>query len=240
MKDPLVSIITVVYNNKEGIEKTLSSMVFQTYTAIEYIVIDGGSTDGTLEIISRYQDRINIFISEPDKGVYDAMNKGIGLSTGQLIGMINSGDFYENDAIETVVNSYFENPEVAIFHGVLRVFEASGEFKSIIGNHSSFLAKGMIEHPTCFVKRAVFQQYGAFNLAYKSSSDYDFMLRMKEHQVSFMFIEKVLANYYTGGISFQTPALLETLQIKQQYGLISKFKKVLIGYIISLRAKLKI
>lgn len=240
MKSPLVSIITVVYNNKQGIEKTLSSIVAQTYTSLEYIVIDGGSTDGTLEIISLYQDHIDIFISEPDRGIYDAMNKGVGLATGQLVGIINSGDFYESDAIETVVNSYHENPEAGIFHGILRVFDASGEFKSIIGNHSSFLAKGMIEHPTCFVKRAVFQKYGVFNLAYKSSSDYDFMLRMKKLKVSFMFIEKILANYYTGGISFQTTALLETLRIKQQYGLISMFKKVLIERIISLRAKLKV
>ncbi|MEJ5961287.1 glycosyltransferase family 2 protein [Pedobacter immunditicola] len=240
MESPLVSIITVVYNNKQGIEKTLSSIVSQTYTAIEYIVIDGGSSDGTLDILSRYQAHISIFISEPDEGIYDAMNKGISLATGELIGIINSGDFYEKDALETVVNSYREHPEAAIFHGVLRVFEATGAFKSIIGNHSSFLAKGMIEHPTCFVKREIFQQHGAFNLAYKSSSDYDFMLRMKELKVSFMFIEKILANYYTGGISFQTTALLETLQIKQHYGLISKFKKVLIEQIISFRAKLKI
>lgn len=240
MESPLVSIITVVYNNKQGIEKTLGSIAAQTYTALEYIVIDGGSTDGTLEIINRYQDNIDVFVSEPDKGVYDAMNKGLGLATGQLIGIINSGDFYEKDAIETVVNSYHENPEVAIFHGILRVFEASGEFKSIVGNHSSFLAKGMIEHPTCFVKRGVYQKHGGFNLAYKSSSDYDFMLRMRKLKVSFMFIEKILANYYTGGISFQTTALLETLQIKQHYGLISMFKKVLLRHIISLRAKLKI
>jgi len=240
MEGPLVSIITVVYNNKHGIEKTLNSVFAQTYTAIEYIVIDGGSTDGTLDIISRYQDKIDILISEPDRGIYDAMNKGLGLATGQLIGIINSGDFYEKDAIETVVNSCNENPQVAIFHGILRVFDASGEFKSIIGNHSSFLVKGMIEHPTCFVKRAVFLKYGVFNLAYKSSADYEFMLRMKKLKVSFMFIEKILSNYYTGGISFQTTALLETLQIKQQYGLMSRYKKVLIANIISLRAKLKV
>jgi glycosyltransferase involved in cell wall biosynthesis len=239
MKTPLVSIITVVYNNKQGMEKTLCSIASQTYTALEYIVIDGGSTDGTTEIISRFQDKISILISEPDKGIYDAMNKGLRLAKGELIGIINSGDFYENDAVDMVVNSYHENPQAAIFHGILRVFDESGQVKSIIGNHSSFLDKGMIEHPTCFVKREIYQKYGVFNLAYQSSSDYDFMLRMKKLKVNFMFIEKILANYYTGGISFQTTALLETLKIKQQYGLISIYKKVLLENIIKIRAVLK-
>ena len=239
MKAPLVSVITVVYNNKDGIETTLKSIAAQTYTPIEYIMIDGGSTDGTKEVISQYQNLISVFASEPDNGIYDAMNKGLNLATGELIGIINSGDHYEPGTVETIVNSFQENPGAAIFHGVLRVFDASGQFKAIVGNHSSFLSTGMIEHPTCFVKRELYLKYGGFNLTYSSSSDYDFMLRMKELKVNFMFIEKILANYYTGGISFQKPALLETLQIKHRYGLISTVKKVLLENIINIKAAFK-
>ena len=88
------------------------------------------------------------------------MNKGLRLANGELIGILNSGDHYEPATVETVVRLYHENPEAAIFHGVLRVFDESGDFKSIIGNHSSLLVKGMIEHPTCFVKREIYQNYG--------------------------------------------------------------------------------
>jgi glycosyltransferase involved in cell wall biosynthesis len=235
MNAPLVSIITVVYNDKDGLKKTLDSIASQTYAPIEYIVIDGDSTDGTKEIIKHYGSIISIAVSEPDHGIFDAMNKGLNLATGDLVGIINSGDHYEPDTVEAMVKSAELNPGAGIFHGLLRVFEASGQFKSIIGNHSSFLDIGMIEHPTCFVKRKLYQEYGNFSLDYKSSADYEFMLRMKKFNVCFYFIEKIMANYYTGGMSFQTNALLETIQIKYRYGLISVLKKVFLVNLIKIR-----
>ncbi|WP_432712743.1 glycosyltransferase family 2 protein [Pedobacter sp.] len=239
MTKPLVSIITVVLNNRQGIERTLKSIAAQKYVPIEYIIIDGGSTDGTQEIIGDYAALLHQYISEPDGGIYYAMNKGVALAHGSIVGLLNSGDHYEADAIEAVVNAYLDYPEGDIFHGMLRVFDQSGAFKSVIGNHSSFLSTGMIEHPACFVKRAVYEKHGGFNLNYKSSSDYDFMLRMKRLGVNFVFIEQILTNYYTGGISFQTRALLETLQIRKAFGLISPLKKMLLENIIKLRAFLK-
>jgi glycosyltransferase involved in cell wall biosynthesis len=239
MKRPLVSVITVVFNNKDGIEKTLKSIEGQRYAAIEYIIIDGGSTDGTQDVIRRYSSVVNTFISEPDQGIYDAMNKGLKLAKGELAGILNSGDHYEPDTIETVVQAYEDNPYAAVFHGILRVFNASGEFKSVIGNHSSFLTTGMIEHPTCFVKRELYNDYGYFSPIYLSSSDYEWMLRMRKYGVKFYFIEKILANYYTGGISFQTNALLETLMIRERYGFISGWRRLILTCVIKLKARIE-
>ncbi len=239
MERPLISIITVVFNNKDGMEKTLKSIEKQHYSPLEYIVVDGGSSDGTQEVIRRYSSLVSIFISEADKGIYEAMNKGLQLATGVLVGLLNSGDHYEPDAIKNVVLAFEENPDAAIFHGILRVFEESGQFKAIIGNDSSFLTTGMIEHPTCFVKNELYLKYGYFNLGYQSSSDYEWMLRMRNQGVKFHFIEKVIANYYTGGISFQTHALLETLKIRERYGFISYARRMILTLIIKLRAVIK-
>ena len=110
---PLVSIITVVFNGERFIEKTINSVISQTYKNIEYIIIDGGSTDKTLDIIRQYEDRIDYWISEPDNGIYNAMNKGIKLSRGKLIGLINSDDWYMENAVETVVARYLANSDRA-------------------------------------------------------------------------------------------------------------------------------
>ena len=114
---PLISIITVVYNGSKTLKQTIDSVLSQNYKNIEYIVIDGGSNDGTLDIIKKYESHINYWISEPDKGLYDAMNKGISAAKGVLIGMINSDDWYELNAVELIVKAYIENPSKLIFHG---------------------------------------------------------------------------------------------------------------------------
>ena len=112
--EPLISIITVVYNGEEYLEQTINSVINQTYKNIEYLIIDGGSTDGTLDIIKKYDNHISYSVSESDKGLYDAMNKGISIANGELIGMINSDDWYELDAVELIVNKYLENPTLNI------------------------------------------------------------------------------------------------------------------------------
>ena len=117
MSNPLVSIITVTYNAEKYLEQTIKSVISQSYKNIEYIIIDGMSSDGTVDIIKRYQKYIAHFSSEPDKGIYDAMNKGIKKANGELIGIINSSDFYEPDAVETVVSAYLQNKGAGIFHG---------------------------------------------------------------------------------------------------------------------------
>jgi len=239
MKQPLISIITVVYNNKAGIEKTLISVANQTYAAIEYIVIDGGSNDGTSEVIGRYLSGITHYLCEHDHGIYDAMNKGIQLATGELIGIINSGDFYEKEAVAYMVEAYMRTPLADVYHGMLRVFDETGRFLSISGHDSSFLSTGMIEHPTCFVKNAAYRKYGQYSLLYRSSSDYEFMLRLQKQGASFHFVENIIANYFTGGMSYQQKAITETLEIRYQYGLISRVKKIVLGTILKLKAASK-
>ena len=117
IQQPLVSVITVVYNGEKYLEQTIQSVINQTYNNIEYIIIDGGSTDTTLDIIKKYKDYISYFISEPDNGLYDAMNKGIRRANGELIGMLNSDDWLNLDAISTVQNAYVKNPGTKILHG---------------------------------------------------------------------------------------------------------------------------
>lgn len=114
-KAPLISIITVVYNGEKYLEQTIQSVINQTYKNIEYIVIDGGSTDGTLDIIKKYEEHISYWVSESDKGLYDAMNKGIGVAKGELIGMINSDDWYELEAVEIMAEAYKNNPTKVYF-----------------------------------------------------------------------------------------------------------------------------
>jgi len=239
MSKPLISIITIVYNNCEGIERTLKSVLDQTYPSIEYIVIDGGSTDGTREIIQQYQSGITVFVSEPDNGIYDAMNKGLKLATGELIGIINSGDHFENYTVKRVVNAYFDKPAYDVYHGMIRVFSANGQFQYVIGNDHSFLTTGMIEHPSCFVKRTIYERYGYFSLEYKSSSDYDFMLMLLKKKAEFYFIECILANFYAGGMSSKPTAILESLRIRHKYGLISTTKRVLFENFIKLRYRIR-
>lgn len=223
----LISIITVVYNNQEGIGKTIESVINQTYNRIEYIIIDGGSTDGTLSVIENYRKHISSVLSERDGGIYDAMNKGIKIAKGELIGIINSGDFYEPDAVQNIVNTYVSSPSTDVFHGILRIFSESGKILSVRGSHSNVLSYEMIQHPTCFVKRSVYDKFGYYSLEYKSSSDYEFMLRIWKNNVEFYFLEMILANYYTGGMSYQPMAFLETVRIRHRYALISTGRRIL-------------
>lgn len=213
-----LSIITVNLNNATGLRKTIESVVNQTFTDYEYLIIDGGSTDGSVEIIKEYAHKITYWVSEPDKGIYYAMNKGILQAKGDLIGIINSGDWYENFALDIVNSVFMINPAVQIFHGVLRIWDGNTIFK-IQGVNSNFLPNGMIEHPACFVKKDVYEKIGLFDLNFQVSSDYEFMIRAYTKNCKFLFIDKIISNYVLGGISYTSPlSHIETLKIKQQYG----------------------
>jgi glycosyltransferase involved in cell wall biosynthesis len=219
---PLVSVITVVFNGEKFLEQTILSVINQTYTNVEYIIIDGASTDGTLEIIKKYEDKIDQWISEPDTGIYDAMNKGIALAKGELIGIINSDDWYENYAISEVVDNYRNNPEFGIFNGLHKLWDDSN-FMGIIGHTSSFLKFGMISHPSCFVRNEIYKKNGLYDTQFKIAADYELMLRFNSIKVPFFFIEKVLANFRNSGLSniLTKQIIFETSEIKHQYGLIS-------------------
>lgn len=224
MGDILVTILTPCYNSEKTIEKTLQCIENQTYPNIEYIIIDGDSTDGTQKIIEQHQSRLPKqfkLISEKDHGIYDAMNKGIRQAKGQLIGIVNSDDWYEPDTVEQVVRAYQGN-EYEVIYGMQRTC-LNGKEKATFIYHHDFLPQQMITHPTCFVTRAVYERFGVFDLQYKSAADYDFMLRLYQTgKVTFTPVMRVLSNFRLGGMSSSQTGVQENLKVRYKYGYLSR------------------
>jgi glycosyltransferase len=206
-----VSIITVVYNNKNTIKDAIESVLNQTYKNIEYIIIDGGSTDGTVDIIKSYGDKIDKFISEKDNGIYDAMNKGLKLATGDIVGILNSDDFYaSNDVIERVVKEFIEK-KVDSVYGDLVYVNAKNTDKIVRYWKSKPFKEGLFQkgwhpaHPTFFVKKEIYDKYGVFNLNFKIAADYELMLRfLEKHKISSSYIPEVFVKMRVGGESNQS------------------------------------
>jgi len=177
---PLVSIVTVVFNGEKYLEQTIQSVINQTYDAVEYIIIDGGSTDGTLDIIKKYDSWIDYWVSEPDSGISDAFNKGIVTSSGDLIGMINADDWYDPCAVEVVVNNF--RSIICFSYAGCTYVSNNGRTKYIppIKNYSRQIRKYMphLHHPTIFVKREIYFKIGLFEKKYKYAMDYSFLLRL--------------------------------------------------------------
>ena len=202
------SIIVPTFNSENTIEDTIKSVVNQTYPNIEYIVIDGGSTDNTLSIINKYKEQITTIISEKDKGIYDAINKGINLATGDIIGNLNSDDFYiDNNVIADVV-AKFEEEQTDTLYGDLYYVDALDTnkivryWKSKQYKEGLFLKGWMPPHPTFFVKKEVYQKYGLFDLQFKSAADYEIMLRfIHRFNVSISYLPRVIVKMRVGGVS---------------------------------------
>lgn len=219
-----VTIITVCYNSEHTIERTIKSVLSQTYTDIEYIIIDGKSSDRTLDIVNKYRNVFenNLYvISEPDGGIYDAMNKGIHMAHGEIIGIINSDDWYEPTAVENVVTEVQKlGKEKVITYGFIRYWMGTKE-ESIHFFRHEFLQNRMISHPTCFVSNSVYKEIGVFDLTYKYAADYDFMIRAFRKKICFCPIYSMVANFQHGGASNTVKTELEVLKIKRKYKLIS-------------------
>ncbi len=219
----LVSVITVCYNAEKHIEQTIQSVLAQSYKPIDYVLIDGNSTDGTMSIIKKYAalyPSVIRYLSEPDTGIYNAMNKGIQLATGELVGIINSDDWYEVDAVERVVQFYKQHGP-AVYHGIQRTYR-NEEVVGLQCTSANQLIRGMIEHPTCFVPRQVYEQHGIFDESYRYVGDYDLMLRLYQSSVPFVRIEQVLANFREGGASHSFDAVQENYLLWFRKGLQSK------------------
>lgn len=227
MSNVLISVVTPCFNSEKTIEKTLQSVLNQTYQNYEYIIIDGKSTDNTLNIIEQYKekfgDKLKV-VSEKDDGIYDAMNKGIGLATGKLVGIVNSDDFYEQDALENIIQEY-NNEEFAVIYGMMRIL-SQGKEKSVLINNHEFLKEGMITHPTSFVTKALYTCLGGYSLEYKVAADYEFMLRASQNKdVVFKPVYKIISNFATGGLSTTTfISRRERAELWYKYGAISKKK----------------
>jgi len=203
-----ISLITVVLNNAETLKTTLDSVLGQTYGEIEYIVVDGVSSDGSLDIISQYRHHITTFISEPDKGLYDALNKGIGLASGDVVGFIHADDFYASEHVIASVAEAFEKTGADAVYGDLVYVHKDNTDKVIrywksSPFHPAKLKRGwMPPHPTFFVKRERYQKHGLFDTSFRIAADYDLMLRLLgQHRISAVYVPEVFVRMRLGGVS---------------------------------------
>lgn len=198
-----VSIITVVRNGANTIEQTIKSVLKQTYKNIEYIVIDGASTDGTKKIIEKYYDSIAVYISEEDAGLYYAMNKGIRIATGEIVGIINSDDWYSIDAVETAVKCIEQN-DVDVLYGKIVRIAKDGKEKMIYPYPLENMWYQMAPpHPSVFIRKSTYDKFGAFDVNYKIAADYELMLRLYCNNVKFRYVDKIMAYFRAGGLSMQ-------------------------------------
>lgn len=227
MNQPKLTVITVVYNNVRDIERTVLSVINQTYRAMEYVVVDGGSTDGTLMVLQRYADRINRWVSEPDRGIYDAMNKGLMMATGDYVLFMNSGDeIYDNTTVEQVFSAA---PNAAIYYGETEMFNEKWESLGLRrhGIPETFTWRsfryGMnIGHQAIYIRRSIIEPY---DLRYQLSSDIDWIIRAakKADPKQIVNTRRLVAKYLVGGMSKKRhwQSLTERFNIfTKHYGLI--------------------
>lgn len=208
IKEPKISIITVSYNSQSTIKQTIESVSAQTYKNKEYILIDGASKDWTLDILDFRKDEIDNFISEPDNGIYDAMNKGIKAAIGDIIGILNSDDFYCNHDVLSKVAKVFEDTNCDAVYGDL-VYVKKNDSSKITrywqaGEYSAASIKNgwMLPHPTFFVKKQIYQKYGLYNTSLKSAADYEMILRLlHKEKIIVEYIPEILIKMRMGGES---------------------------------------
>lgn len=207
---PLVTIITVCYNSEKTIEDTIKSVISQTYGNIEYIIVDGDSDDGTIKIINKYFDKKNDIkfrvISEKDNGLYDAMNKGIDIATGDIIGILNSDDIYVDEyVISNVVDEFNTNNDIDLVYGDLVFvdeFDTSKVVRKWIAGKGSFKYGWIPPHPTVFVTRSMYEKCGKFNINYKIASDYEMLYKfLEKSKANTSYIKRVLVKMRIGGES---------------------------------------
>jgi glycosyltransferase involved in cell wall biosynthesis len=200
---PLITIITITLNSEKYLEQTILSVLNQPYENVEYIVIDGGSTDGTVEIIKKYDNFIDYWISEKDKGVSNAFNKGIVFATGDIIGLINSDDWYEPETFNKVTEVFENDKSIGLIHGDLSFWkDARFLFTLFPHENPERLWKEMIyNHPTCFVSLETYKKHGFFDETLKLAMDYDLILRFYVKGVKFKYVNDVLANLRLEGLS---------------------------------------
>ncbi|CAN5601539.1 glycosyltransferase family 2 protein [soil metagenome] len=204
-----ISIITITYNSAATVEDTIKTVVSQDYKDLEYLIIDGKSKDTTLQIAEKYKDKISKIVSEKDKGLYDALNKGIRYASGDVIGMLHSDDLYANEkVISKVMQKFNDDPTIEGVYAdlvfvnrsdvnkTMRVWE-SGEYEE-----GAFLKGWMPPHPTFFVRKEVYEKFGGFNTELKLSADYELMLRLiHKNQIKMAYLNEVIVKMRMGGVS---------------------------------------
>lgn len=235
-----ISIITVCFNSKNTIRNTIESILSQTYDDIEYIIVDGVSNDGTLQIIQEYQTKISLILIEPDRGIYDAINKGIGLATGDIVGILNSDDVFETEyTIRDVIETFQNNPTADLVFGDV-VFVSNDNSQQIKRYYSAQKFKPwklqfgwMPPHTGSFVRRKIYLIHGLYNINYVISSDYEIFVRwLMIKKIRYKYINKVLVRMRQGGIStsgFKNSLLLnrEIVRACKENGIYTNFMFIL-------------
>lgn len=203
-----ISIITVSFNSAETIEDTIKSVLSQTHDDLEYIIVDGASKDATMEIVGLYKDKISRVISEPDKGIYDAMNKGVDAATGEIIGILNSDDFYADEHVVADIAAQIDEAKADACYADLVYVDRDNTEKVIrkwdAGTYESghFRKGWMPPHPTFFLSKSAYNKFGAYNLELRSAADYELMLRMvHKHELKVTYLPRVITKMRTGGQS---------------------------------------
>ena len=232
-----VSIITVVYNRASTIERAIRSVLNQSYNNIEYVIVDGGSIDGTMTVVDRYRNRISTVISEKDEGMYDALNKGIKAATGDIVGILHADDeFASENIVQLIVDKFQSNPVVDAVYGDVGFVNAGQEHK-IIRYYSSAIFKTnlfqwgfMPAHPTFFCYRRFFEQFGYYRTDLEIAADFDLLLRfLRKHQLFTVYIPEMLVKMNMGGKS--TNGISSTIKINKELKRILSEHKLPSSYI---------
>jgi glycosyltransferase involved in cell wall biosynthesis len=227
MSKTRISVITASLNAAPHIESTIKSVAAQTYPDVEHVIVDGGSTDGTLEIVDRYRDRLGYFVSEPDRGIYDAMNKGIRAATGDIFYFLNADDRFSDDrVVEDVVSVFEDTPELEVVYGNL-LWEISGKLvrtrQPTVVTRAS-LAAATILHQTVFARNHVFVATGGFSERYKVVSDYEWMLKVFiRDQRNYRYVDRDIAVMGTEGLSW-TDSDWESERIEAMQPYLTKYE----------------
>lgn len=212
---PKVSVVTIAYNAVNTIADTIRSVISQTYPNIEYIIVDGGSTDGTLEVIDAYRDKITRFVSGPDKGISDGFNKGISMATGEWIALLNADDWYAADAVEYMISR--AAPKDDVICGDIMMLGANG-YSLLKKSKVSWLKLGMyVMHPTCFVRSSVYREVGGYDLSLKIAMDYDVFLRI-QRMYKIRYINHLVTYMRAGGNSSNVTGMhVEELAVMRRH-----------------------
>ncbi len=202
-----ISVVTAVYNNASTIAQALESALSQRYTHVELIVVDGGSTDGTQDVIARYRDQIAIHVSEKDGGIYDALNKGVRLATGDVVGFLHSDDLFADTECLSRVAMAMSDPSVDACYADLNYVrkdapsEVVRAWKSGVFTSSKVRRGWMPPHPTLYVRRPIYEGLGGFDITYRIAADYDWMLRLMGQRINMLYIPHVHVLMRVGGAS---------------------------------------
>ncbi len=229
-----ISIITVSFNSEKTIKDTIESVLNQKYENIEYIIVDGASKDNTLNIISNYENKISKLISEKDAGIYDAINKGIRLSTGKIIGILNSDDIFYDEMVLKKINDHFnENPFCEAIIGDVQFINSKGNlvrrYSSKKWNVNKFKWGFMPPHPSFYCKKELYDKFGYYSTKFKIASDFELLIRfLKVNSVKFMYMPIIVAKMNLGGIS--TSGISSTILLNKEIYLSCKINQIKTNY----------